>query len=254
MKMIVGSFLIKLTEYISWLYEKGHLTQTELLVVLVLLVLLLMFLRRRRAKSVRIIGPENLVDRASVIGAKLGYGARRHGLASSRAGQLTLVPGRGEKRQKLGKPKGQPENSHEQAGHAQWEIVKPRQPNQEAAEKITKLTAVNEKLRRDVEESKDTAERLEHKIAELVAANERLQVQVAQFNKTGRKAQSRKCEDEHRVVDDIRQKFCRKCGCWKVETEFHKNASRKDGLARWCKICKTNAARKARERRTDASE
>jgi hypothetical protein len=252
--MIVDSLLLKLTEYISWLYQKAHLTRTELLIVLVLLVLLLMFLRRRQKKNIRTVGPENLLDRPSVIGAKLGHGLRRHGLGISRAGQLTFAPGRDKKQQNLSIPDGRPEESHEQAGRAQREIIRPRQLNEEMATKVTELAAANEELRRGMEESRNAAEGLERKVAELTATNERLRAQVAQLKETGQKAETRKYEDEHRVVDNVRQKFCRKCGCWKEETEFHRNASRKDGLGRWCKVCKTKAAKKARERRTEASE
>jgi len=308
--MILSSFMSNLTEYLSWLYQREWTQRELLLIALVFLVLLLTILRRRRMKNVRIIRPEHLADRPSVIGPKLGYEGGRRGLAGSRAGQLTLVPGRREKQQKLSKAKGQPEKSREQNGPPQWGIVKPMQPNQEPEKKVTELAAANEKLRRGVEEGSHTVERLEGKIAELnavnerlrreaeesihdkapfeqkvgelttaneqlqrdaarhketqdrfeqklaelAAANERLHTEVAQFNKTGQKTRAHRYEDEHRVVDDVKEKLCRKCVQWKAETEFHKNASRKDGLARWCKVCKTNAAKKSRERLPDVSD
>ena len=300
--MILSSFMSTLREYLSWLYQREWTHRELLLIALVFLVLLLMFLRRRRMKNVRTIRPEQLAGRPSVIGAQLGHGGSRRGLAGSRAGQLTLVTGRHEKQQKLSKPKGQPEKSREQNGPPQLGIVKPRQFNQEPEKKVADLAAANEKLRRDVEEGTHTVERLEHqiaeltasneqlrreaeesihakapleqkvgelttaneqlqreaarhkeaqdrfeqKLAELAAANERLHTEVAQINKPGQKTRAHRYEDEHQVVDDVKQKLCRKCGQWKAETEFHKNASRKDGLARWCKVCKTNAAKKSR--------
>jgi len=308
--MMLSSFMSTFTEYLTGLYQREWSQRELLLIALVFLVLLLMILRRRRMKNVRIIRPEHLADRPSVIGPKLGHAGGRRGLASSRAGQLTLVPDRHEKQQKLSKAKGQPEKSREQNGPPQWEIVKPRQPNQEPEKKATELAAANEKLGRDVEDRAGTVERLEHqiaeltaanerlrreadegiharvpleqkvgelttaneqlqleaarnkeaqdrfeqKLAELAAANERLHTQVVQLNKTAKKTRAHRYEDEHRVVDDVKQKICRKCGQWKAETEFHKNASRKDGLARWCKVCKTNAARKSRERPPDVSD
>lgn len=308
--MILGSFMSHLTEYSSWLYRREWTQRELLLIALVLLVLLLTILRRRRTKNIRTIRPEELADRPSVIGPKLGHGGGRRGLAASRAGQLTLGLGRHEKQQKLSKAKGQPEKSREQSSPPQWEIVKPRQPGQEPQKKLAELAAANEKLRRDVEEGASTVERLGRKIAELTAANERLcreaqegvhaqapleqkivelttaneqlqreaaqhkEVQdcfeqklteltaanerlhreVAQLGKTGHKTRAYRYEDEHQVVDDVKQKLCRKCGQWKAETEFHKNASRKDGLARWCKVCRTNAARKSRERLPDVSD
>jgi chromosome segregation ATPase len=309
--MILGSFMSKLTEYLSWLYQERLWTDRELLIIaLVLLVLLLMILRRRRKKNIRTLRPEQLADRASVIGAKLGHGGGRHGLAGSRAGQLTFVPARHEKQQKLSKAEGRIEESYKQTERPQWEIVKPRQSNQEPEKKLAELIAANETLRRDVEKGKNTVEglerkiaeltaaneqlrieadegiqtkapleqkvgelttaneqlqreaaqhketqdRFEQKLAELAAANERLQVEVAHLRRAGRKTRAHRYEDEHRVVDEVKQKLCRKCGQWKPEAEFHKNASRKDGLARWCKVCKTNAAKKSRERRADASD
>ncbi len=59
-------------------------------------------------------------------------------------------------------------------------------------------------------------------------------------------------EELHRVVDDVKQKLCRKCEEWKPESEFHKNSSCKDGLAVSCKICKAEAAREYRKRRKAA--
>ena len=60
---------------------------------------------------------------------------------------------------------------------------------------------------------------------------------------------SKKYEDFHRVVDDVKQKLCRKCNEWKPESEFHKNASSKDGLAGTCKACKAEAAKEYRRLR-----
>jgi hypothetical protein len=56
-------------------------------------------------------------------------------------------------------------------------------------------------------------------------------------------------QDLHRVVDDVKQKLCRKCNEWKPESGFHKSASSKDGLAGSCKACKARAAKGYRKRR-----
>lgn len=61
-------------------------------------------------------------------------------------------------------------------------------------------------------------------------------------------------EDFHRIVDDVKQKLCRKCNEWKPESEFHKNASSKDGLAGSCKACKAEAAKEYRKRRKTAQD
>jgi hypothetical protein len=44
-------------------------------------------------------------------------------------------------------------------------------------------------------------------------------------------------EDRHRIVKGIKQKLCTKCSIWKVEGDFHKNISSRDGLNNLCKDC-----------------
>jgi len=121
-------------------------------------------------------------------------------------------------------------------------------------QKIDELTAANTTLLHEAQEHKQAQERFEQKLAELTTANEQLQKQVGELSSVGAKRRVYTYEDEHRVVEQVRQKLCRKCGQWKDESEFHKNASRKDGLARWCKICKIGAARKSRARRATPNE
>jgi hypothetical protein len=56
-------------------------------------------------------------------------------------------------------------------------------------------------------------------------------------------------EKAHRVVDGVKEKRCRKCRKWKVESEFYKNRSYKDGLQFRCKACANKATNKARKKR-----
>ena len=58
-------------------------------------------------------------------------------------------------------------------------------------------------------------------------------------------------EDRHRVVNEIKQKYCLKCKSWKSESEFFKDRSRKDGLMERCKKCKYKPAKKSRKRRSN---
>jgi hypothetical protein len=116
-------------------------------------------------------------------------------------------------------------------------------------QKIDELTAANATFLHEAQEHKQVQDRFEQKLAELTTANEQLQKQVGELTNVGTKRRIYTYEDEHRTVDHVRQKLCRKCGQWKNESEFHKNASRKDGMARWCKMCKIGAARKSRARR-----
>jgi hypothetical protein len=68
------------------------------------------------------------------------------------------------------------------------------------------------------------------------------------IRKTGRK--NLRYEDRHRIVNEIKQKYCRKCKRWKSENEFYKARSRKDGLMSRCKKCSYKPAKKSRKRRS----
>jgi hypothetical protein len=46
------------------------------------------------------------------------------------------------------------------------------------------------------------------------------------------------------VIDGVKQKFCRKCGKWKVEDEFYRNRSAKDGLDDRCRLCSRKDVKK----------
>jgi hypothetical protein len=50
--------------------------------------------------------------------------------------------------------------------------------------------------------------------------------------------------DDNRVIAKAGQKLCRKCGELKAHSDFHKDRSCKDGLARWCKECKKQYRKK----------
>ena len=57
-------------------------------------------------------------------------------------------------------------------------------------------------------------------------------------------------KDSRHVNREAKKKLCLKCRKQKTRNDFHKDQSCKDGLARWCKECKTKAARKYRRKRT----
>ena len=56
-------------------------------------------------------------------------------------------------------------------------------------------------------------------------------------------------EESHRVVDGMKQKRCSRCKRWKVESDFYKRGSNKNGLAAWCKECSDKATNKCHRRR-----
>lgn len=55
-------------------------------------------------------------------------------------------------------------------------------------------------------------------------------------------------EDRHRVVNGVKEKFCRKCSKWKTESEFYRNRSARDGLNDRCKKCSYKAVGKSRKK------
>jgi len=56
-------------------------------------------------------------------------------------------------------------------------------------------------------------------------------------------------EDRHRIVNGIRQKFCRKCKRWKSESEFYKDRSQRDSLTERCRKCTYKATGRSRKKR-----
>jgi len=59
-------------------------------------------------------------------------------------------------------------------------------------------------------------------------------------------------EENHRVVNDVKQKRCRRCRKWKAEIKFYKMTKHKDRLATWCKECSDKATNKARKKQRSA--
>ena len=53
-------------------------------------------------------------------------------------------------------------------------------------------------------------------------------------------------DERHRVVKGSKEKLCRKYKKWKVENQFYRNRSSKDGLAGWCGECLSTVRKKRR--------
>ena len=154
------------------------------------------------------------------------------------------------------------EKLHEENKQLQNEISEHKQAKGRSEQQVSELTAENEKLQHELAKF----EQVESQITEMTAACKLLQpedsrveqipeqqavaepaVEVPSKRKTARRSKTH--EQQHRTVDGVRQKLCRKCKEWKPESEFHKNSSSKDGLAGSCKLCKNNSAKKQRRRR-----
>lgn len=122
----------------------------------------------------------------------------------------------------------------------QPEVAEKKQAEQDPKQEVVEASTADEKLQPEVTEKKQAEQDIMEQAAEEPAEKELPKKKPA--------GSGSKYEDSHRVVDGVKQKLCRKCNEWKPESEFHKNASCKDGLAGSCKVCKAKAARQYRER------
>ncbi len=130
------------------------------------------------------------------------------------------------------------------------EIFKRDQVEARLEHQVEELTIANEQLRQQVAESKETCAYFERKADELLAANSLLDDPAAQKKVEAKeKEPPRKEQVRPKATEKKDQKQCRRCKKHKPLTEFHKNASSHDGLARWCKTCKTKAAKESRKKR-----
>ena len=55
-------------------------------------------------------------------------------------------------------------------------------------------------------------------------------------------------EERHRTVGEVKEKFCRKCKCWKKESDFYRNRATKGGLDGRCKTCSYKPTSKSRKK------
>ncbi len=132
----------------------------------------------------------------------------------------------------------------------QHEFAESKQTEENLKRKVGELAVANEQLQQEVTKSRQAEERFKLKVGELTVANEQLLQEADERQNAGPSGRDTRYEDYHRVADGVEQKLCRKCDEWKARSEFHKNASCKDGLATRCKVCKTKSARESRQRRT----
>ena len=143
------------------------------------------------------------------------------------------------------------------------EIAEYRQDKEHPSQEVAETPATDEKIPPGVAQKEQAKQDPSQETAETPAAYEKLQPEVAEKKQAEQDLRQedikepvekkshrggRKYDDLHRVVDGVKQKLCRKCNEWKPESEFHKNASCKDGLAGSCKVCKARAARLYRQR------
>ncbi|MHC4439299.1 MAG: hypothetical protein ACYS3S_18240 [Planctomycetota bacterium] len=127
------------------------------------------------------------------------------------------------------------------------EQLQPEIPEDSKADQpVAQEPATDEKEQPVISENGQIEQDIEKQDFEISAKDEHVERKPPKRSKT--------YEDLHRVVDDVKQKFCRKCSEWKPKSEFHKNASSKDGLAGSCKTCKAEAAKEYRRRRKTSQD
>ena len=118
--------------------------------------------------------------------------------------------------------------------------------SKQAEQQVTQELTTGGKQQLDILQSEQAGQEVEEQVADEPVTDKPAERKPARRKKS--------YEDFHRVVDDVKQKLCRKCNEWKPESEFHKNASSKDGLAGSCKTCTAQAAKEYRKRRKAAQD
>ena len=251
--MIANSFVDRLNQLMLRLYDRQWAEWEILTIAITALFVLLWIIRRQRKRAVRSVYENRFMESSPVIGMNLGaHKRRRQVIEDLKKGRLAAVQKRHPKLQKSTKQTEPSEKLHEQLKQLQYEIIKRKQTEVRLEERLAHLTAANEKLQRELAENKQPeipeSEQAGQDIEEQTAG-----VPAAEKPGEGKPAGKGKTyEGLHRIVDGVKQKLCRKCKEWKPESEFHKNASCKDGLAVSCKTCKSEAAREYRKRRKAA--
>lgn len=289
--MIANSFVNILNGFILRLYDRQWAVWEILAIAITSLSLLLWIMMRLRRRSVRSFYENQSMGSSPVIGVNLGdHKGSRHVMKELKKGRLTAVQKKHPKQQKSAKQTEPSEKLHEQIKQLQLEIIKRKQAEVRFEERFAHLTAANEQLQHELAESKQAAEtpaaeeqlqpevpvskQAEQKVIQEPATDEKQQPEISESEQVEQvperqvvaepaadkpveeksAGKGNKYDDFHRVADDVKQKLCRKCKEWKPESEFHKNASSKDGLAASCKTCKAEAAREYRKRRKAAKD
>jgi hypothetical protein len=180
----------------------------------------------------------------SVIDAKSAHREQnRQGFRALEKGRFAGVPDERGKQKGRKTAIGQLEKLHEQITQLQQEIANSRRTEVRLEKQITHLTTAKNTPQRQAAERRRAGEHSRREPGELPVAHGPLQRDV------GYSQGNSQNDDSHHVNNGkAKQKLCRKCKKQKAESDFHRDRSCKDGLARWCKQCKAKAAREYRKR------
>jgi len=283
--MIVSSLTGSVGQFVSGLFQRQWAEWEIITIAIVVVFVFLWIIRQQRKRTLRNIYDNQFLESTPVIGTKLGSRKqRRHLIRDFRKAQLAAAL-QGKAKQYKSTTRTDSGKLHEQIRQLQREIIKRKKSEVSLEEKVAYLTSINEKLRLGLAglnrseqpaESNDeveptSEEQCQPKISEARQAEQPIVSESEGVGQDiGEQSAEVSAEDEHverrpsrrgrayedtrRIVDDVKQKLCRKCNEWKPESEFHKNASSKDGLAGSCKACKAEAAKEYRRRRKTARE
>ena len=277
--MIVCSFRNISCQFVSGLFQREWAAWEIITIAVIVVFVLLWFIRKQRKRAFRNIYDNKFLESTPVIGTKLGSRkSRRRIIKDFKKVQLSAAQ-QGKKQQRSTK-QTESEKLREQIRQLQREIIKHKESKVRLEQQVAEITAVKDELQRELAELKQTEKPAEMKYEVEPTSEEQPQPEIPKDKQleqpvisesdkaeqdTGEQStevsaeddsikrkpprRSKKYEDLHRVVDGVKQKLCRKCNEWKPESEFHKNASSKDGLAGSCKTCKAEAAKEYRRRR-----
>jgi hypothetical protein len=278
--MILSSFIDIPGQFVSGLFQRQWAEWEIITIAVIVVVVLLWIIRQQRKRGFRNIYDNKFLESTPVIGTKLGSRKRRrHIIKDFKKAQLAAAQ-QGQTKQQKSTKQTEPGKLREQIRQLQREIIKHKESKVRLEQQVAEITAVKDELQRELAEVKQTEKPAELKDEIEPTSEEQPQLEIpkdkqpeqpvisdsehAEQDTVEQKAEvpaedesikrrpprrSKKYEDLHRIVDGVKQKLCRKCNEWKPESEFHKNASSKDGLAGSCKACKAEAAKEYRRRR-----
>ena len=227
-----------------WLPEQLWMRWVLLAVVVSLSFLLLLLLARRRRKTTSVAAfadysPQDLPSDNVELSS--------HELSRQPSGDSAIQASPGHKSWEP--TTAQAKWSDEPVRLLRREIIRRDQNEARLEAELAELRAANEQLQRRLTEGEQISVNLRLKIAQLNEVNEKLRQQgPAPKQADAKDAGPESQKKQHQAIDDADTKVCRRCKKRKERSEFHKNASSSDGLARWCKKCKTKAAKEYRKR------
>ena len=296
--MIVSSFIDRLGQFVSWLFQRQWSGWGIITIAGIAVFVVIWIMKRQRKLALCNICDNQFLESTPIIGAKLGSRKKHRNLIENFKRTQQAAVQKGHSNQQTSAQKTESGELCEQIKQLQYEIIKCREAEARLKQQVAELTTAKDALQHElaelkrVEQSAELHEEVkpgsEEQLQTEISENKQAEQQVDQEPVTEEKEQpvisesgqvgqdigeeipevsvkdkhvekkspkrGKTYQDLHRVVDDVKQKLCRKCNEWKPETGFHKSASSKDGLAGSCKACKAKAAKKYRKRHKPAQE